>query len=83
MIEAKVCCKECKFNHIESGDLDDGAFVERAQSIAHFHADDTKHEVEFLRHEHSPRVITPREFPPGPGLRENVHALNPLNDSFV
>ena len=83
MIETKATCKECKFSHKERGPADDGSFVERVRGIAQTHSDEKKHEVEFVRHEHCPRVITPREFPPGPGLRENIHAINPLNDSYV
>lgn len=83
MIETKACCKGCKFTFSEKGEMDDGSFVERVRGVAQLHADDNKHEVELIRHEHSPRILEPREFPPGPGLRENVHAANPLNDSFV
>lgn len=83
MITTKAHCKECKFSFKESGPEDDGSFVDRVQNVAQLHADDHKHEVEFIRHEHSPKIVTPRAYPPGPGLRADTHSLNPLNDSFV
>jgi len=83
MIEAKACCKECDYVFAEKGAQDDGAYIERVSEVAQAHADDQKHEVEFRRHEHAPRIINPRAFPPGPGQRFNIHAVNPLNDSYV
>ena len=83
MIEAKACCTKCDYVFAQKGEPDDGAFVERVAAVAQNHSDDHKHEVEFLRHEHAPRVVTPRAFPPGPGLRFNPLTENPLNDSYV
>lgn len=69
----------------EKGEIDDGLFVDRVFSIAQTHSDVAKHEVEFVRYEHTPRLVTPREFPPPPGLRDTELNLvaNPLNDSYV
>ena len=83
MIETKACCKECKYVHSAKGPSDDGSFVDQVFDQAQLHADDKNHEVEFLRHEHRPVLLSPREFPPGPGLRPQVEAINPLNDSYV
>ena len=84
MIHAKAKCQKCEYTFSQSGDIDDGGFVERVLGVAQDHSDIKQHDVKFSRHEHPDKTLTPRKNAPGPGLRTSEHFINnPLNDSYV
>ena len=80
-VSVKAHCSECEYVFSQSGDPDDGSFVETVSRVGQHHADSARHKVEFLRHEHTPKILEPRtNVPYG---EELPHVANPLHDSYV